>query len=149
MRVSELVHRSAVGIRPHQTVAEAAGIMDRAGVGILAVVDDEGRLLGVVTDRDLVRRVMARGLPLDARVDGAMTTPVLTVDADDDVHDVYRRFRAHEGRRLAVVRAGRFAGMVSIDDMILDLAADLTDLARPIVGELQSAQRDSPVPATS
>lgn len=149
MRVSELVRRSAVGVLPHQTVAEAAGIMDQAGVGILAVVDDEGGLLGVVTDRDLVRRVMARGLPLDARVDSAMTTPVLSVDADDDAHEVFRRFRSHEGRRLAVVRGRRFVGIVSIDDMIIDLAGDLTDLARPIAGEVKSAQRDSPVPATS
>ncbi len=149
MRVSDLLRRSAVGIRPHQTVAEAAGIMDQAGVGILAVVDDEGALLGVVTDRDLVRRVMARGLPPDARVDSAMTTPVVAVDADEDVHEAYRRFRSHDARRLAVVRGRRFVGIVSIDDMIIDLAGDLSDLARPIAGEVKAAQRDSPVPATT
>lgn len=149
MKVSDLLRRSAVGIRPHQTVAEAAGIMDEAGVGILAVVDDEGALLGVVTDRDLVRRVMARGMPPDARVDSAMTTPAVAIDADEDVREAYRRFRAHEGRRLAVVRGRRFVGIISIDDMLIDLAGDLTDLARPISSELKTAQRDSPVPATT
>lgn len=149
MRIAELVRRSAVGIRPHQTVGEAAGIMERAGVGSLAVVEDDGSLVGIVTDRDLVRRAMARNLPLDARVDSVMSTPVRSVDADDDVHEVYRRFRSHEGRRLAVVRGRRFVGMVSIDDLIIDLAGDLADLARPIAGEVESAQRDSPVPARS
>lgn len=148
MRVAQMVRRSAVGIRPDQTVAEAAGIMERAGVGSLAVVDDDGILLGIVTDRDLVRRVMAKGMALDARIDGVMTSPAVAVDADEDVHEVFRRFRTHRGRRLAVVRGRRFVGMVSIDDLVVDLAIDLADLARPIADEVESAQRDSAVPAT-
>lgn len=130
-------------------MAESAGLMEQAGVGSLAVVDADGRLVGIVTDRDLVRRVMARGLPPDARIDGVMSTPVATLDADDDVQDAYRLFRSHAVRRLAVTRAGRFVGMVSIDDLLPLLAAQLADLCRPIAGEAASAQRDSPVPVTT
>jgi CBS domain-containing protein len=147
VRVLDLVRRSAVAVRPDQSLVEAASTMDQAGVGALAVVDADC-LVGIVTDRDLVRRGLARMLPLDARIDGVMTTPVVTVDADDDAHAVYQVLRTHALRRLPVVREGCFVGMVSVDDLIIHLAADLSDVAHPIAGEVLFAPRDSPPPAT-
>ena len=55
MRTIDAVSRSAVGIGPDRTIHEAAAVMESAGVGALAVID-AGRLVGIVTDRDLVRR---------------------------------------------------------------------------------------------
>jgi CBS domain-containing protein len=146
MKVANLLRRSAVAVRPDQTLVEAASIMDRAGVGAPVVVDGD-RIVGIVTDRDLVRRALARGLPLDARVDGVMTTSVVTVNAEDDAHNVYPLLRTHAIRRLPVLREGRFVGMVSVDDLILHLCADLSDLTRPIAGEVLFAHHDSPPPA--
>jgi CBS domain-containing protein len=148
MRTIDAIYRSGVGIGPERTLREAAEIMTSAGVGSLAVVEGD-RLVGIVTDRDLVRRGLARGLASDARVDGAMTAPVVTIDADADLHDAYGLFREHAVRRLAVVRDGRFVGMVAIDDLLVHLAADLADLARPVTAEILFAHRDSPLPATS
>jgi CBS domain-containing protein len=148
MRTIDAVRRSGVGIGPERTVREAAGIMERAGVGALAVIDGE-QLVGIVTDRDLVRRGLARDLAADARVDAVMTAPVVTIDADADLHDTFARFRTHAVRRLAVVRDGLFVGMITVDDLLMDLAADLTDLARPVAAEVLFAHHDSPVPATT
>lgn len=148
MRTQEAMRRSGVGIDPARTVREAAAIMEETGVGALAVIDD-GRLVGIVTDRDLVRRALARGLPSDARVDGVMTSPVVTVDADADLHDCYRVFRTHAVRRLAVLRGQQFLGMIAVDDLLIDLSADLADLARPVTAEVLFAHRDSSVPATT
>jgi CBS domain-containing protein len=67
MRTIDRLRRSGVGIGPERTVREAAGVMDQVGVGALAIIDGT-RLVGIVTDRDLVRRGLARGLPADARV---------------------------------------------------------------------------------
>ncbi len=148
MRTIEAVRRSGVGIGPERTIRDAAAIMEQSGVGSLAVIDD-GRLVGIVTDRDLVRRGLARGLPSDSRVDGLMTSPVVTIDADDDLHKAYAVFRANAVRRLAVVRDGRFVGTVSIDDLLVYLAADLSDLVRPVTAEILFSHRESPVPATA
>jgi CBS domain-containing protein len=148
MRTIDAVRRSGVGIRPDQTIHEAAVLMEQAGVGCLVVVDGEA-MVGLVTDRDLVRRGLARGLAGEARVDGVMTSPVLTIDADADLHDAYAMFRDHAVRRLAVVRDGSFMGTVTVDDLLVDLAADLADLARPVTAEVLFAHRDSPVPATA
>lgn len=148
MRTIEAVRRSSVGIRPDQTIHEAAALMDQAGVGALAVIDGHD-LLGIVTDRDLVRRALARNVPNDARVDAVMTCPAVTIAADADLHDAFALFRANAIRRLAVVRDGGFQGMITVDDLLVDLSADLADLARPVAAEVLFAHRDSPVPATA
>ena len=148
MRTIEAVRRSGVGIGPDRTIRDAATIMDKSGIGSLAVIDN-GQLVGIVTDRDLVRRGLARGLPDDARVDGLMSSPVITIDADDDLHDAFAVFRANAVRRLAVVREGRFVGTVSIDDLLVYLAADLSDLVRPVTAEILFSHRESPLPATA
>ena len=145
MRSIEGVRRSGIGIGPEKRIGQAAEVMERSGVGALAVID-EGRLVGLVTDRDLVRRGMARGLPGDARVDAVMSSPVITIDADADLHDVLAVFRTHALRRVAVVRDEQFVGMISVDDLLVDLAADLADLARPVTAEILFAHRDSPTP---
>jgi CBS domain-containing protein len=148
MRTIEGVRRSGVGIEPHRTIRDAAKVMEQSGVGALAIIDGD-RLVGIVTDRDLVRRVLAPGLTSDARVDAVMTTPVLTVAADADLHEVFALFRTHAVRRLAVVRGDAFVGMVTVDDLLIDVAADLTDLVRPVTAEVLFAHHDSPVPATA
>lgn len=148
MRASEMIRRSGVAIRPHQTIGEAAAIMEETGVGSLVVVDDEQRPVGIVTDRDLVRRAMARGMNEDARVDSVMSSPVVTVEWDADSHDALALFGTHSLRRLAVVREKRFVGMVTVDDLLVHLTRELLELAHPVGSELRHAHRDSTVPAT-
>ena len=72
------MRRSGVGIGPGRTVREPPRSWSRRG-GVRAVIDGT-RLVGIVTDRDLVRRALAPGLAPDARVDSVMTTPVTTID---------------------------------------------------------------------
>ncbi len=148
MRSMDAVRRSAVAIRPDRTIREAAALMDEAGVGSLAIIDGDD-LVGIVTDRDLVRRGLARGLSPEARVDGLMSAPVVTLSAEADLHDAFALFRSNAVRRLAIVQDGRFVGMLSVDDLLVDVAADLSDLVRPVTAEVLFAHRDSPVPATT
>lgn len=148
MRVMDVLRRTGVGVAPHQTIRDAAQLMESAGVGALAVLDDE-RLVGVVTDRDLVRRALAKGAEPDWRIDAVMTSPAVTIDAEADLHEAFAVFRQHAIRRLAVVRENVFVGMVSVDDLLIDLAGDLGDLARPVTAEAIFADRErGPVTTT-
>jgi CBS domain-containing protein len=147
MRTIDVVRRSGVGIGPEETIRRAASIMESAGVGSLAVVDGD-RLVGIVTDRDLVRRCLARGVASDARIDSVMTVPVITVDADADIRVAMETLRDNTIRRLAVVRGNQFVGMITVDDLLIGVTADLTNLTRPVMSEVFFAQRDSGVPAT-
>ena len=110
MRTIDAVHRSGVGIAPERTIRDAAITMERSGIGSLAIIDGD-RLVGIVTDRDLVRRALARDVPVDGRVDSVMSSPVVTIEADTDLHAafaVFRRFSNFHTRRIAPPR-NRFA----------------------------------------
>ena len=147
MRAIESVRRPGVTVAPRTTIRQASETMEQAGVGSLAVVDGDD-LVGIVTDRDLVRRGLAKGLDPSARVDGLMSSPVVTVDAHTDLHDVFELFRSHALRRIAVTEDDRFAGMISVDDLLINLSAELADLTRPVAAETFFSHRDSPVPST-
>lgn len=147
MNVRDGIRRSGIGVEAGDCVAAVAALMDHAGVGAVVVLEGS-QPVGIVTDRDLVRRAMARGLPGDARVDSVMTTPIVTIGADDDLHNAFGVFRSHGLRRLVVVDGDDFVGVLTVDDLLMDLAADLGDLVRPVTAEVLFGQHDGPVPAT-
>lgn len=148
MRTLEAVRRTGIAIAADRTVRDAAVLMDTTGVGALAVVDAD-RLVGIVTDRDIVRRSVARGFDLDARIDAIMSTPVVAIGADADLHDALALFRTNAIRRLPVIDDERFVGMLTVDDLLMDVAADLADLTRPVTAETLFGHRDAPVPAVT
>jgi CBS domain-containing protein len=135
MRAVDATRKAPVTIAAGASLAEAAGMMDQCVVGALIVVDGE-RPVGIVTDRDLVVRGLARDVPADARVDAVMTQGIHALDADADVRAALPILRSHAIRRLPVVDDGKVVGMVTTDDLLIDLVADLGDVVRPITGEV-------------
>ena len=121
--------------------------METHGVGAIVVVE-HGRPTGIVTDRDIVRRAVARGLESDARVDGVMSGPVVTIDAEADLRHVFDVLHGHAVRRLVVVRDSTLVGVLSVDELLVCLASDLANLARPVTAELLFAHRDAPLPTS-
>jgi CBS domain-containing protein len=105
---------------PDTSIARAAYLMGDHGCGILPVVDDNRRLVGVVTDRDLLLAAAGtreRGAAGDVR--GAMTVDVATCLPDDDVTVALAIMRSLAVRRLPVIDAARHVvGLLSIDDVI-------------------------------
>jgi CBS domain-containing protein len=146
MRTIEEIRRPGISIGPDKTIRDGAVLMEQSGIGSLVVVEHEG-LVGIVTDRDLVRRGLAKGLPVDARIDGVMSSPVISIDVDADVATAFELLRTHKVRRLAVLLNRRFIGMISVDDLIVELAVDLRDLSGPVRSENLFPEHDGPVPA--
>ena len=146
MRRIEEIRRPGISIGPDKTIRDGAVLMEQSGIGSLVVVEHEG-LVGIVTDRDLVRRGLAKGLPVDARIDGVMSSPVISIDVDADVATAFELLRTHKVRRLAVLLNQRFIGMISVDDLIVELAVDLRDLSGPVRSENLFPEHDGPVPA--
>jgi len=114
---------------PRTTALEAAHIMRRKHTGDLVVVDDDETKptpLGVITDRDLVIEVLAKGLdPEVTTVGSVIRTPVVVADGSEDSSLVLERMREHGVRRIPVVGAGgKLIGIVTADDMLKRLAAD-------------------------
>ncbi len=146
MKTRELIAKPPVLVPGETTMRAAAALMESANVGALLVMDGP-RLAGVVTDRDIVVRAVAGGWSTDARVDSVMSTDVVAVDADADVHEAYQILGTHGVRRLPVLEGERIVGVLTLDDLLVGLAADLGRLVHPVVGELAFGHHPAPVPA--
>lgn len=147
MRASDLVLRPPATIDCAAMVTTAARLMDEKAVGAL-VVTDRAVPVGIVTDRDLTVRALARRLSPDARVDGVMTTGLHTLPADADIGEAPPILRAHRVRRLPIVAGDRMVGMLTVDDLLVDLAGSLWDLAQPVTGQVLFGHPEPGLPAT-
>ena len=121
------------------TIAEAASRMADEDFGALPVCSSEGRLQGVITDRDIVVKVIAAGLdPTSTRVgDIASGTEVVTIGADDSAEEAIRTMKDHSVRRLPVIDGTDLVGMVSQ----ADIARALPDAT---VGDLVGVISEAP-----
>ena len=105
-------------IAPDATVFEAIAAMARWGIGALLVVAD-GRLLGILTERDYARKVILQGRSShDTRASEIMTPSPITVTLDFTVDDCMRIMTNHRVRHLPVVEDGALKGIVSIGDLV-------------------------------
>ncbi|MFJ6783227.1 cyclic nucleotide-binding/CBS domain-containing protein [Streptomyces yangpuensis] len=131
MKVSDAMATPAVRVTGSTAVRDAARHMGMHGVGCLAVTEGE-ELLGIVTDRDIALRGVAAGLDLDDPVREIMTAPVVTIGAGDDIGAAYRTFRTSGVRRLPVLAGQRVVGMLTVDDLLMDVFRRVADLLGPI-----------------
>ena len=149
MNVQSVMSTPAITTTPDASISAVAGLMAESGVGAVAVLDHD-RLVGLVTDRDLVTRAVAQHRPLDGRVDSVMSADVLTVTTDATLEEALEAFRRAPVRRMPVTSStsGLVVGMITVDDVLVDLARLITDLAEPVARELLEPQREAgfPVP---
>ncbi len=105
---------------------EAARRMAEYNVGSLLVLDEHERPVGIVSERDLVRKLDVKGVPLErARVRDVMTRDVIVVTPDDTLNGVMQTLTTHRIRHVPVVEEGRLAGLVSIGDVVKALLRDV------------------------
>ena len=134
MRVSGILAAkgaTVATVAPDATVGEAADQLRLRGVGALVVSADGRRVDGIVSERDLVRRLAERGaLVLDEPVQQIMTTSVRTCAPDDHVDELMRTMTEHRMRHLPVVVDGVLSGIVSIGDVVKWRVTELEDEAR-------------------
>ncbi|MFF8381619.1 cyclic nucleotide-binding/CBS domain-containing protein [Streptomyces sp. NPDC015661] len=131
LKTSDLMSRPALSVPSGTPLGRVAHEMAEYAVGSVLVTEG-GTLRGIVTDRDLAVRALAGRLDDTEPVDTVMTTPVITVSVDDDVHVAYRAFRRSGVRRLPVVDGGRVVGMLTVDDLLIDVFQRLADLLGPV-----------------
>ena len=130
MKLKDLMSRKVVTVEPEETVAVAARMLARHNIGSLPVSTREGKLLGVVTDRDLVIRCMASGRrPEETKVREVMTAGVISAGPEMEVWAAAHLMGRSQIRRLPVVENGKLQGMVSLGDLANreETAFDATD----------------------
>jgi len=112
--VADLMVKDVLTVAPADTIGEAAEKMHAANVGAVVVMEDMARIVGIVTERDLLRAVAARARAAEARVRQWMTPNPVTIDPDTPVEDAAKIMFDHNFRHLPVVKDGRPLGIVSL-----------------------------------
>lgn len=119
MIVKDVMSSPAISIEEDSTVDNAAQQMDKYNLGCIVVTNKDGKPLGIITERDLVRRVLAKNaLPSNLAVKEVMSSPLITVEPDEKLSEVARRMSRLNIRRLGVMYRGELIGVVSSQDIL-------------------------------
>ena len=135
MKIQEIMSKNPIHISPVESVAVAARTLAQYNIGILPVCKSDGRLCGLITDRDLVTRCVAAGKdPSQTTVREIMTGQITSVKPDMEVNVAAHLMGRQQVRRLPVVNDGKLCGIVSLGDLakrdetVMDAADVLTDI---------------------
>jgi CBS domain-containing protein len=115
--VSRLHSGTPLQVRPQQPVSDAVALMRRDHVGCVLVVDGD-RLVGIFTERDLLRRVLAPGKPLSLRIADCMTPNPVVVGAKEPIGSAIRRMEEGGYRHLPIVDGTRATGLLSVKGIV-------------------------------
>jgi CBS domain-containing protein len=127
MIVSQLMSRKPETCRPHESLEEAVGKMWEQDVGCLPVVDAEGHVIGMLTDRDACMAAYTQGQPLRfISVTSAMAHEVFSCLPTDHIEDVEAVMKERQVRRLPVIDSeGHPVGLISMNDIVRESARQL------------------------
>ena len=123
MIVSDAMTAQVVTAKPTDTIKRVASIMKEVDTGAVPV-SDNGKVVGLITDRDIVLRVVAEGADLNGPVSAMMSEDVQTCREDDNLADAAAIMGSHQLRRLVVLNdGGRLVGILSLGDIAQDYGA--------------------------
>jgi CBS domain-containing protein len=128
----DIVKRQTISaLKPENTAYEAATMMTTANIGAIVVLDAKGRLTGIVTERDMTRRIVAKGLdPKETPLSEIMTKNPDTLSPEDSAFDALELMQARNYRHLPVVEDGKCVGMVSVRDLYAAAKSSLEENIR-------------------
>ena len=118
--VKDIMTKDVVSIGVDKSVFDAAVLMSSNLVGCLVIMDGAVPA-GIVTERDFVRRVVAKKMPLDTKVSEIMSKSLITVDSDASLKEAARLMSTNQIRRLPVVKQNRLVGIVVAADFVRNL----------------------------
>lgn len=128
IKVEDVMSSPVITIRETDTVLAAVKRMKKHEIGCVVVVDKAGKPLGLITERDVVRRVSAFDLlPSKVQAAKSMTKPPATVDPSTNITDAAKKMRELKIRRLVVVQDGKLKGIITSND-IVDITPALIDV---------------------
>lgn len=143
MQAADLIQHEIVTCSERDSLDHVTGMMWKFDIGCLPVVSQEGRLIGIITDRDVAMAAYLQGAPLRSiTVSSVMSREVVTCREHDDVREVERAMRQRQVRRVPVIdEAGTLLGMITINDIAraahegklpsADVASTLSSISRP------------------
>jgi len=143
MLVKDVMTSPVITIDEDESVNKAAQLMEQHNVGCIIVTGKQGKPLGIITERDLVARVLAKNVqPSKLTAKEVMTSPLITVDPDETLSEAARRMSRLNIRRLGVMYKGNLVGVISSKDILAvtpELIETIQEKAR-IQGEVEAQE---------
>jgi signal-transduction protein with cAMP-binding, CBS, and nucleotidyltransferase domain len=119
MLVKDVMSSPVVTIDEDSPANQVAELMDKHGLGCIVVKGKEGKPIGIITERDMVRRILAKNIRPDSlKAREVMTSPLITVDPDKKISETARMMSRLNVRRLGVVYKGQLVGVLSSKDAL-------------------------------
>jgi len=119
MLVKDVMSSPVVTVEEDAPANKVADLIDKHGLGCIIVTSKKGKALGIITERDLVTRVVTKNVkPSSVRAKEVMTSPLLTIEPDESISEAAKKMNRLNIRRLGVVYKGQLTGLVSSKDVL-------------------------------
>jgi len=119
LKIENVMVVDVVTVEAEATIGEAVELMNKNEIGCLVVVDEEEKPVGIITERDLLKRVLAkRKDPVRSKVKDIMSKPLITGTPHMDIEAAVRLMFKHKIKKLPVVENGRLIGLVTLTDLV-------------------------------
>lgn len=115
--VHDIMKKNVISIDSSMTAQDAAKMMDDASIGAVVVLEN-GIAIGIITERDLARRIVAKGKPLTTNVKEVMSSPLIVINPDDTVWEAAQLMKARQIHRVPAVKENRLVGIVTTSDIV-------------------------------
>lgn len=144
MRNSSHYESGVVQVGPEDNVGTIVSEMIHYAVGCVVVVDEQTRPLGIVTDRDLLRRVVCTERdPRTTHARDVMTAEPVTGRTDEPLERILEKMKSLGVRRLPIVHDEKVVGLVSLDDIVAEIGRELADIRAALRSEVLGSRRDA------
>lgn len=120
MKVRDVMTNRVDSVTPNTSIVEIARLMKNNDVGSIPVCEDK-KVIGIITDRDIVLKVIADGTNIESKsAKDIMNSKVITVTADQDVHEAAHLMSDYQIRRLPVLEQGKIVGILALGDLAIE-----------------------------
>lgn len=141
----DVMSKPVISIRENDNAMNAAKLMEKHKIGGIVIVNKSGKPLGIVTERDLATRIVAKGLqPKDVNVSSIMSRPIVTIDGETSIREVAKKMSRLEIRRLAVASKEDLQGIITSKDILR-----ITPVMMDVLSERSRINANEPIRETS
>lgn len=115
--VRDVMKKNVISIDSSMSIQDAAKMMDDASIGAIVVLEN-GVVVGIITERDMTRRVIAKGKPYTINVKEVMSSPVVVVNPDDSVWEAAQLMKTRRIHRMPAVQNNMLVGIITTSDIV-------------------------------
>ncbi len=137
--VEEVMSKNPRIVSGELTVEEGAKILKKFGISTL-IIEEDGKPVGIVTDRDFIIKVIAEGLSLQAKLRDIMSTPIIMIPHNENLEDAAKIMTRRKIRKLPVIKEDKIIGILSEND-IARISPDLIALAQEYANIHENSER--------